>query len=97
MNVGAAFISGAAGLHSARINGFYTVTEEKSSDGRVVLSKRGDASMCIEHFAGKGTKVCRARARVWAWPLFKAGVHWRTVRHAYGGQITEKSGKINPA
>ena len=52
MSVGAVFISGAAGLHSARINGFYTVTEEKSSDGRVVLSKRGDASMCIEHFAG---------------------------------------------
>ena len=53
MSVGAVFISGAAGVHSAAINGFYTVTEEKSSDGRVVLSKRGDASMCIEHFAGK--------------------------------------------
>ena len=52
MSVGAVFISGAAGPCSAGINGFYTVTEEKSSDGRVVLSKRGDASMCIEHFAG---------------------------------------------
>ena len=50
---GPVFISGAAGLYSAGINGFYTVTEEKSSDGRVVLSKRGDASMCIEHFAGE--------------------------------------------
>ena len=50
---GPVFISGAAGLYSAAINGFYTVTEEKSCDGRVVLSKRGDASMCIEHFAGK--------------------------------------------
>ena len=49
---GPVFISGAAVLRSAAINGFYTVTEEKSSDGRVVLSKRGDASMCIEHFAG---------------------------------------------
>jgi hypothetical protein len=49
---GPVFISGAAGPHSAAINGFYTVTEEKSSDGRVVLSKRGDASMCIEHVAG---------------------------------------------
>ncbi len=39
-------------MNSAAINGFYTVTEEKSSDGRVVLSKRGDASMCIEHLAG---------------------------------------------
>ena len=38
-------------MNSAAINGFYTVTEEKSSDGRVVLSKRGDASMCIEHVA----------------------------------------------
>ena len=69
MSVGAVFISGAAGLLSAWMNGFYTVTEEKSSDGRVVLSKRGDASMCIEHFAGqwqvkyvsnKGTSVCMA-------------------------------------
>ena len=63
------FISGAAGLYSAGINGFYTVTEEKSCDGRVVLSKRGDASMCIEHFAGRwqvkpvsdtGTGACMA-------------------------------------
>ena len=50
---GPVFISGAAGTFSAGINGFYTVTEEKSSDGRVVLSKRGDASMCIEHCAGR--------------------------------------------
>ena len=66
---GPVFISGAAGMYSAGINGFYTVTEEKSCDGRVVLSKRGDASMCIEHFAGrwqvkevsgKGTNVCMA-------------------------------------
>ena len=49
---GPVFISGAAGPFSAGINGFYTVTEEKSSDGRVVLSKRGDASMCIEHVEG---------------------------------------------
>ena len=53
VRAGPVFISGAAGMNSAAINGFYTVTEEKSSDGRVVLSKRGDASMCIEHFAGK--------------------------------------------
>ena len=53
MSVGAVFISGAAGMYSAWINGFYTVTEEKSRVGRVVLSKRGDASMCIEHCAGQ--------------------------------------------
>ena len=53
MSTGAVFISGAAGLYSAAINGFYTVTEEKGSDGRVVLSKRGDASVCIEHVAGE--------------------------------------------
>ena len=71
---GPVFISGAAGLQSAAINGFYTVTEEKSCDGRVVLSKRGDASMCIEHFAGrwqvkpvssKGTSVCKASVQGW--------------------------------
>ena len=50
---GPVFISGAAGLQSAAINGFYSLTEEKSCDGRVVLSKRGDASTCIEHFAGR--------------------------------------------
>ena len=69
MSAGAVFISGAAGPGSALINGFYTVTEEKSSDGRVVLSKRGDANMCIEHFTGKwqvkyvsskGTSACMA-------------------------------------
>ena len=53
MSAGAIFIRGAAGPRSAEINGFYSVTEEKGSDGRVVLSKRGDASMCIEHFAGQ--------------------------------------------
>ena len=66
---GPVFISGAAGLHSAAINGFYSLTEEKGSDGRVVLSKRGDASMCIEHFveewevkdvSSKGTSACIA-------------------------------------
>jgi hypothetical protein len=50
---GPVFISGAAGPYSAAINGFYTVTEEKSSDGRVVMSKRSDANICIEHFFGK--------------------------------------------
>ena len=49
---GPVFISGATGPHAAAINGFYGVTEEKSSDGRLVLSKRGDPSVCIEHRGG---------------------------------------------
>ena len=50
---GPVFISGATGPHAASINGFYVVTEEKSLDGRLVLSKRGDPSVCIEHRGGK--------------------------------------------
>jgi hypothetical protein len=44
------FISGATGPNAAFINGFYGVTEEKSLDGRLVLSKRGDPAVCIEHY-----------------------------------------------
>jgi hypothetical protein len=50
---GPVFISGATGPKAASINGFYGVTEEKSLDGRLVLSKRGDPSICIEHRAGQ--------------------------------------------
>ncbi len=66
---GPVFISGATGPQAASINGFYGVTEEKSLDGRLVLSKRGDPSMCIEHRGGlwqvksvssKGTSACQA-------------------------------------
>ena len=66
---GPVFISGATGPRAASINGFYVVTEEKSLDGRLVLSKRGDPSMCIEHHGGqwevkpvsaKGKALCRA-------------------------------------
>jgi hypothetical protein len=65
---GPVFISGATGPLAASINGFYVVTEEKSLDGRLVLSKRGDPSMCIEHHRGqwevksvssKGKAECR--------------------------------------
>ena len=35
------------------INGFYEATEEKGLDGRVVYMKRGDGSVCIEHFEGQ--------------------------------------------
>jgi hypothetical protein len=66
---GPVFISGATGPRAAAINGFYEVTEEKSLDGRLVLSKRGDPSMCIEHHGGdwqvkdvssKGKSACKA-------------------------------------
>jgi hypothetical protein len=66
---GPVFISGATGLDAASINGIYGVTEEKSLDGRLVLSKRGDPSMCIEHrggqwevkaVSGKGKDGCKA-------------------------------------
>ncbi len=49
---GPVFISGATGSCAGSINGFYGVTEEKSLDGRLVLSKRGDPSVCIEHHGG---------------------------------------------
>jgi hypothetical protein len=49
---GPVFISGATGPCAASINGFFVVTEEKSLDGRLVLSKRGDPSVCIEHYGG---------------------------------------------
>ncbi len=63
------FISGATGPWAAAINGFFAPTLEKGLDGRFVLSKRGDASMCIEQFGGqwqvkpvssKGTDGCCA-------------------------------------
>ena len=66
---GPVFISGATGPQAAFINGFYGVTEEKSLDGRLVLSKRGDPSVCIEHYGGmwqvknmssKGKSACQA-------------------------------------
>ncbi len=47
------FISGATGGKADVINGFYEATEEKGLDGRVVYRKRGDGSVCIEHFSGQ--------------------------------------------
>ena len=44
------FISGAAGIFAASINGFFNPTQEKGADGRVLYAKRGDANVCIEHF-----------------------------------------------
>ena len=44
------FISGATGVHAAAINGFFEPTQEKGLDGRLILTKRGDAGMLMEHF-----------------------------------------------
>ncbi len=64
------FISGATGVHAAAINGFFDPTQEKGPDGRLILTKRGDASMLMEHTAGrwrvkpvssKGTDGCFAQ------------------------------------
>ena len=45
------FISGATGQYSFRINGPYDRTSE-TRHGYAVYGKRGDASMCIEHYGG---------------------------------------------
>ena len=47
------FISGATGVHAAAINGFFEPTQEKGLDGRLILTKRGDAGMLMGHFGGK--------------------------------------------
>ena len=63
------YISGATGPKAEFINGYFLPTEEKGLDGRVMYSKRGDGSMCIEHLRGqwqikpvssKGTAACYA-------------------------------------
>ena len=46
------FISGAAGFNAASINGVYDRTSEISG-GYAVYAKRGDVSMCMEHYGGK--------------------------------------------
>jgi hypothetical protein len=45
------FISGATGVNAAGINGAYYSTGE-TSDGHPLLTKRGDASMLMEHRDG---------------------------------------------
>ena len=63
------FISGATGVHAAAINGFFEPTQDKGPDGRLILTKRGNAGMLMEHTAGrwrvksvsdKGTTSCNA-------------------------------------
>ena len=46
-------ISGATGVNAALINGVLEPTQEKGLDGRVLYRKRGDGSVCMEHFGGK--------------------------------------------
>ena len=58
------FISGATGPNAAKINGFYAPTQEKGLDGRVLLSKRDDANVCMEHLSGKwGVKSVSNRGK----------------------------------
>jgi hypothetical protein len=47
------FVSGATGVSAAAINGIFEPTQEKGLDGRVLLYKRGDAGMLMEHFGGQ--------------------------------------------
>ena len=63
------FISGATGVNAAGINGFFEPTQEKGLDGRLIFTKRGDASVLMEHFQGnwhskpvsyKGRDCCSA-------------------------------------
>ena len=56
------FIRGATGSYAWKINGLFEPTEEKSSDGRVVYKKRGDADTIIEHFSGDW-QIKRAREK----------------------------------
>jgi hypothetical protein len=46
-------ISGATGKFADRVNGCFDSTQETGADGRVLYRKRGDASVCMEHFEGK--------------------------------------------
>jgi hypothetical protein len=64
------YISGATGKHASRINGFFDPSQKKGPDGRLILTKRGDASILIEHFGGmwqikpascQGDDLCFAR------------------------------------
>jgi hypothetical protein len=48
----AVFISGATGSNASNINGFFEPSEEKGADGRILYTKRGDASKIIVHFCG---------------------------------------------
>jgi hypothetical protein len=49
----AVFISGATGVNAWCINGYFEPTQEKGPDGRLILTKRGDANILLEHFAGR--------------------------------------------
>jgi hypothetical protein len=51
------FISGATGVYDAAINGIYDRTSEMS-DGHALYAKRGDKSMCMEHFGGNWSNLC---------------------------------------
>ena len=68
------FISGATGVNAARINGFFEPTQEKGRDGRALYAKRGDASVCIEHYGGKWqVKLVSGKGKGSAWAYVAGG------------------------
>ena len=68
------FISGATGDYAAAINGFFEPTQEKGLDGRALYAKRGDASMCIEHYGGKWqVKAVSSKGKDSAWAYVAGG------------------------
>ena len=68
------FISGATGVNAAVINGFFEPTQEKGLDGRALYAKRGDASLCIEHYGGRWqVKAVSHKGKGSAWAYVAGG------------------------
>ena len=68
------FFSGATGVNAAGINGFFEPTQEKGSDGRMLLHKRGDASVIIEHFGGNWrVKPVSFKGKADCWAIVSGG------------------------
>ena len=76
------FISGAAGINAAAINGVYDRTSE-TSGGYAVYAKRGDRGTCMKHF--EGTKSWQVK------PVSSKGkdVGIRVIAYVAGGCAAE--------
>ena len=86
------FISGATGDMAASFNGFYEPTQEKGLDGRVLYAKRGDASMCIEHYGGNWQVkpvTNKGKDAAWAYVAGGCGLEACTARV---WKVTEEKG-----
>jgi hypothetical protein len=78
----AVFISGATGPNASNINGFFEPTEEKGADGRILYTKRGDASKIIVHFCGTWqilpkSYLCRPGTQAVAGLILEAPARWK--------------------